>query len=270
MAVITAEEISQLAKQLFRSKGIRLPTNFSGLPPQAPFGPKDQVAPDPTALFVAPSTLSYHVNTAKTIGKDIEDLIDACARAIARAFSQWQSSAKFAGIIINGPTGNGLPGCLVGPPVMTGSSIFSMVNTAGRQAMFVKYCRSITMAVGTAFETWRLGYMVTLVFPGGAVCSATMPPSPNIPVPVASGSSTGDAMTNASALKGLMLAQHGTVGNHTLDIFDAFAQAFSMVFVKWKASTMITNVIGAGGVAPVPPAPPGPVAAAIGSGGALV
>jgi hypothetical protein len=58
-------------------------------------------------------------------------------------------------------------------------------------------------------------------------------------------------------------------GNHTLDIFDAVAQAFSMLFTTWKASTMITNVMGAGGVAPPPPAPPAPVVMAVGNGGML-
>lgn len=269
MPAIQGSQLAQTAKMLFKAKAIRLPTNFSGLPPQAPFGAQDQKAPDPTALFMAASTLSYHVDTSKSISKNVEDLIDACSTAIGNAFSQFQSSAKFVGVLINGPVGTAFPGTLMAPPVMSGPMIFAQVNVAGKQPTFIQYARSITFAIGTAFEAWRVGYMVTLPFPGGAVCSVTMPPSPNVPVPIAAGSSPGDAMMSAAALKGMMVANHGMLGNHALDIFDAMAQAFSMLFLQWKGTTMIANVMGAGGAAPPPPAPPAPVVAAIGNGGML-
>ncbi len=269
MPAIQGSQLAQTAKMLFKAKAIRLPLNFQGLPPQAPFGAQDQKAPNPAALFVAASNLNYHVDTANSISKNVEELIDACSTAIGNAFSQFQSAAKFAGVLINGPVGTAFPGTLVAPPVMSGPMIFSQVNVAGKQPTFIQYARSITFAIGTAFETWRMGYLVTLPFPGGAVCSVTMPPSPNVPVPIAAGASPGDAMMSAGALKGLMIANHGMLGNHALDIFDAMAQAFSMLFLQWKGTTMITNVMGAGGVAPPPPAPPAPVVAAVGNGGML-
>lgn len=269
MPALQGSQLAQTAKMMFKAKSIRLPTNFQGLPPQAPFGPQDQKVPDPNALFMAASTLSYHVDTAKAISKDVEDLIDACSEAIGNAFAQFQSSAKFAGVLINGPVGTAFPGTLVAPPVMSGPAIFSRVNLAGRQPMFIQYARSITFAIGTAFETWRSGYLVTLLFPGGSLCSVTMPPSPNVPVPVAAGASPGDALMTPQALKGMMVANHGILGNHALEIFDAMAQAFALLFQQWKAATLITNVIGSGGVAPPPPAPPAPVVAAIGNGGTL-
>lgn len=269
MPAIQGSQLAQTAKMLFKTKAIRLPQNFQGLPPQAPFGAQDQKVPDAAALFVAASTLGYHVDTATTIGKNVEELIDACSKAIGNAFAQFQSAAKFVGVLINGPVGIATPGTLTAPPVMSGPMIFSQVNVAGKQPTFIQYARSITFAIGTAFEVWRLGYLVTLPFPGGAACSVTMPPSPNAPVPVAAGSSPGDAMMSAGALKGLMVANHGMLGNHALDIFDAMAQAFSMLFLQWKSTTMITSVMGAGGVAPPPPAPPAPVVAAVGNGGML-
>lgn len=269
MPAIQSSVLAQTAKMLFKAKAIRLPLDFHGLPEQAPFGAKDQKTPNPNDLFIPASTLKYHVDTAHAISQDVESLIDACANAIGNAFAQWQAGAKFAGVLINGPVGMAFPGTLVGPPSMTGPMIFSQVNVAGKKPSFIQHARSITMAIGTAFEAWRLGYTVTLPFPGGALCSVTMPPSPNVPVPVAAGSSPGDAMMAPGALKGLMVANHGPLGNHTLDIFDAMAQAFSMLFMQWKASTMITNVIGAGGVAPPPPSPPAPVVAATGNGGVL-
>ncbi|NOZ02303.1 MAG: hypothetical protein GXP54_10500 [Deltaproteobacteria bacterium] len=269
MPAVQAQVLAQMAKANFKAKAIRLPLDFKGFTDQAPFGAKDQKTPNAAAMFIPPSTLSYHVDTANVIGKNVEELIDACADAIGKGMSQWQAGAKFTGVLINGPVGMAIPGSLVAPPFMSGPMLFSMVDMAGRQPTFIQYARSITFAIGMAFQVWQSGYMVMMTFPGGAVCSVTMPPSPNIPLPLAAGFSPGDAMMSAASLKGLMLANHGLPGNHAMDIFDAFAQAFATLFMTWKGSTMITAVIGAGGVAPPPPAPPAPVVMATGNMGSL-
>ena len=269
MPAIQAKALAQLAKTNFKAKAIQLPSGFKGFTDQAPFTTADQKAPDPMDLFMPPSTLNYHVDTSRVVGRNVEDLIDACADAIGNGMSQWQSGAKFAGVIINGPVGMAIPGSLMAPPTMTGPVLFSMVNVAGRQPSFIKYAQSITFAIGTAFQVWQTGYMAMLTFPGGSACSVTMVPSPSIPLPVVAGFSPGDAMMSAAALKGLMLANHGFPGNHALDIFDAFAQAFATLFLAWKGSTLITAVMGAGGVAPPPPAPPAPVVMAVGNMGSL-
>jgi len=260
-----------MAKVNFKAKAISLPTDFKGFTEQAPFTAKDQKAPNAAAMFMAPSTLNYHVDTSDTVGKGVEDLIDACAGAIGDGMSQWQSAAKFVGVLINGPVGMAFPGTLVAPPMMSGAALFGLASAkaAGKQPMFFKYLQSITMAIGNAFTVWQTGYMATLLFPGGSVCSVTMVPSPNVPMPIIAGASPGDVMMSAPALKGMMLALHGLPGNHALDIFDAFSQAFATLFTAWKGSTMITNVLGAGGAAPPPPAPPAPVVAAVGNGGML-
>lgn len=269
MPAIQSQQLAMLAKQLFKAKGIVLPQNFTGFPPQAPFTAADQRVPDPNALFVAASTNKYHVDTQKTISKNVEELIDACADAVGKTFQQWQSSAKFVNVLINGPVGMAMPSSLI-PPTFTGATCFANCNVAGKAPSFVQHAKAITMAIGTAFQAWQSGYMITLTFPGGALCSVTMPPSPNIPMPVAAGMSPGDALMSAQSLKGLMLANHGgPPGNHTVDIYDAFSQAFSMLFMQWKASSMITNIMGAGGVAPPPPAPPAPVVMALGNGGMI-
>ncbi|MBM4396918.1 MAG: hypothetical protein FJ087_14670 [Deltaproteobacteria bacterium] len=260
-----------MSKTNFKSKAIKLPLDFNGLPPEHPFTGKDQKAPDAAALFVAPSTLGLHVDTTKTIGGQVEGLIDACADAVGQAFQQWQAGLKFAGVIINGPVGMAIPGGLIGVPLSGLIQGPTAGKCAGKQPSFVQHARAITNAIGTAMSAWQSTYMVTLTFPGGAICSTTMVPSPCTPMPVAAGSSpAGDAMLQPGALKGLMLANHGKPGNHTLDIYDAVAQAFCTIFTQWKAATQITGIMGAGGVAAVPPLPPTPVVMAIGNGGAVV
>ena len=273
MPAIQGSMLGQTAKNLFRSKGIKLPSNYQGLPDQAPFDQSDQIYPSPewaTWLFQPVSTLKYHVNTAKTIGKNFDDFITAVSDGIGKAFGQWQSGAMFANVIINAGIGIAAPGSLVAPPMMSGPMIFSQINVIGKQPDFVHHALSVSNAIGSAFQAWQTGYMVNLMFPGGMVCSVTMPPSPNIPVPVVAGSSIGDPMMTKGSLYGLMLMNHGMPGNHTKAVFDAIAGAFATMFTQWKASTMVSNIIGAGGVAPPPPSPPGPVAMALGNGGKLI
>ena len=76
-------------------------------------------------------------------------------------------------------------------------------------------------------------------------------------------------MMQASSLKALMASQVAPPGPHDDELFDSIAQAFAQVFMTWKGTSMISNIMGVGGVAPPPPAPPGPVAGAVGNGGAV-
>ena len=273
MPAIQATMLKELAKNTFRMKGIILPLDFKGLPPQAPFDGKDQIMPSPEWamwLFKPASTLKYHVNTAKTISSQFEDFIDNVMDGLARAFAQWQSAAMFTGVIINGGAGIAPPGSLISAMPLTGPFILSQINLSGKSPSYIRHATSVANAIGTAFTAWQTGYSVNLMFPGGMVCSVTMPPSPNIPLPVVAGVSVGDMMMTKASLFGLMVANHGVLGNHTKELFDSIATAFSTLFMQWKATTMITNIMGAGGVAPPPPSPPGPVVMAIGNGGKLV
>lgn len=273
MPAIQGSLLGQTAKNLFRSKGIKLPLNYKGLPKQAPFDQSDQNYPSPewaTWLFKPSSTLKYHVNSAKTISKGFDEFITNVCDGIGKAFGQWQSGAMFANVLINAGAGIATPGSLVAPPMMSGPMVFSQINVVGKQPDFIRHAMSVANAIGSAFQAWQTGYFLNLMFPGGMVCSTTMIPSPNIPVPVVAGSSVGDPMMTKGSLYGLMLSNHGMAGNHTNEVFDSIAGAFAMMFTQWKATTMVSNIIGAGGVAPPPPSPPGPVAMALGNGGKLV
>jgi len=261
--------MADMAKQLFKANAVMLPANFAGFGPQAPFGSKDQKSMNPAALFLSASTLSYHVDTQRVISKGVEELIDAVCDGIGQAFGNFQSSAKFVGILINGPVGMALPGALLAAPTMMGPALLGRVNVAGKQPTFIKYAQSITFAIGTAFTVWQTGFACVLTYPSAAACVATMIPAPNIPLPVAAGFSPGDAMLTPGTLMGLMLANHGMPGAHTLQVFDAMAKAFCTQFMQWKGTTMIQNVMGMGGVAPVPPVPPAPVVMATGMVGML-
>lgn len=263
--------MSQLAKANFLSKGIRVPSSWdagfedsynrkvSGFQPGIP---------RPTNIFVPPSMDKIAVDACNQVSEGFEGFIDDVCAAICGCWSSWQAAVKFVGVIINAGVGILPPGGMVGGGLMAGPMMVARMKQKG--ANYALYGNAITSAIGQAWTAWELGYTNPAIpFPGGMVCSTTMPPSPNAPVPLASGVSPGDALMDASLLKLSMVGMLGAPGEHADPLCDSIAQAFSQLFLAWKASTMISNIMGAGGVAPPPPAPPGPVAGAIGSGGGL-
>jgi hypothetical protein len=158
-------------------------------------------------------------------------------------------------------------------PEGTGADVPSSVRTSSDFDFLKHHFEAVAESLGTSWALWQRSYMVTLPFPTGAVCSATMPPSPNTPVPVSAGLSAGDIAMSEPMLKVQMRGMYKSPERHpkmTDAFLGAMASAIALSFTQWKSSTQITNVMGAGGVAPAPPLPPGPVAGAMGSGGKLV
>lgn len=270
MPPIIGEALARTARLNFMGRAIVLPTDFNGFGTQAPFGARDLRAVDPNALFRSASTLNLHVLAAVEVGEGIGRLFDVAASAIGIGHANWLSGACFSGIVINGPVGVGGPGCLVGPPAMSGPALKANVGAHGGSAYFSRYLDSILDVFGAAFGEWQANLSVTLPFPAGAVCSGSLLPCANVPLPLASAPSTADVSMTAVSLKSRMVSAHGPGGMHAEAIFSAFAMSCESTFTQWKAATTISGVMGAGGVAPVFPAPPGPVVGAIAGGGVLV
>lgn len=218
-------------------------------------------APKPMCLFKEASTNKYHVDTATDIGDKFEKFIDGICSAICSAWSQWQSLAMFAGSLHNATVVSILPGNLQGPPLFT--LIFASAPKATPQEL--KYSKAIAQAVGTAWQTWQVGFLATLQCAPHAVFPGPMgPPTPTVPMPVATGSSPGEAGLSDSALKGMMVANLGDPqALHHQELFDAIAKAVKSCFDTWKTSTQMSNIMALG---PIPTfAPPfvpcGPVVA---------
>jgi hypothetical protein len=90
------------------------------------------------------------------------------------------------------------------------------------------------------------------------------PPTPNVPLPLITFSSPGEAALSAGALKGMMTAfLADPKANHALDLFDALSKAFNTIFQTFKATTMVQNVLGMGPIPTFAPpfVPVGPVLA---------
>jgi len=255
--------LAQLAKINFISKGIKLPMEWSQPGEQYPdaFKPSEvTTAPNsPMNLFRDATLNKYHVDTAKTIGKQYEKYIDGICGAICDAIDKWMKMTMITSALINGPVGVVLPGSFVGPPLMP--LILATAPKSTPQEM--KYSNAVSSALGILWQAWQTGLMGTLMYPAFAAFPGPVaPPMPNIPLPLIAFSSPGESGLSPGTLK---ITMDGNLADpkaqHASDLFDAIAKAFNTVFQVFKASTMVQNVLGMGPIPTfVPPfVPVGPV-----------
>ncbi len=136
---------------------IALPVDWNPTGPQFPdaFDMADLVvAPNsPDNLFREPTLNRYHVDSASTISDQFSDYIDGICDAICHAIEFWMNTTVMAGIIIIGPVGTVLPGCLVGPPL--GSLILASAPLGTLQE--TRYSMAIADAFGLNWmmKCWR-------------------------------------------------------------------------------------------------------------------
>jgi len=282
-----AKALSQMVQMLIKAKAIKIPpdplSNIQQKGKKEESNPIEKTkefkpgVPKPTNLFQPASTKKIQVDAANDTSDKWIAFIDNVCKGICSAWSNWQSSAMINNVIINGPIGVLPPGGLLGMNMMsadmikTGIDVFSGDN---KEQIYKDYVDAIVKAIAQAWSAWEKGYTVPAIpFPGGAVCSVTMPPSPNTPIPVIVGMSPGDALMIPVTLKATMIgfiSGKGKIDQLSEALFDAFANAFNTIFTTWKTSSMISNIMGSGGVAPPPPSPPGPVAGAMGMNGKII
>ncbi len=255
--------LAQLAKINFISKCINLPMDWSQPGEQYPdaFKPSEiATAPNsPMNLFRDATLNKYHVDTAKTIGKQFEKYIDGICGAMCDAIDKWMKMTMITSALINGPVGVVLPGSFVGPPLMPLILATAPKNTPQE----MKYSNAVASALGTLWQVWQTGLMGTLMYPPFAAFPGPVaPPMPNIPLPLIAFSSPGESGLSPSTLKITMDANlTDPKAQHASDLFDAIAKAFNTVFQVFKASTMVQNVLGMGPIPTFAPpfVPVGPV-----------
>lgn len=260
-----ASMMQNLAKQNFRQKldlfvDWKQPQGDAAKQYGDAFKPDEKNAvASPMCLFKSVSSNKYHVETAKKIGDKFEKFIDGMCSAICSGWSQWQSLAMITGSLHNATVLSVLPGNLQGPPMFP--LIFASAPKATAQEL--KYSKAIAQAIGTAWQTWQLGYLATLqVAPHAAFPGPMGPPTPTVPMPVASGSSPGEAQLSDAMLKNMMIANLGDPqAMHHKELFDAIAKAFKSCYDTWKTSSMLSNIMGLGPIPTFAPpfVPVGPV-----------
>lgn len=282
-----AKTMSQLVQTFVKVKALMIPENpLTDIQQKGDKEDKNPIddltefkpgVPKPTNLFQPASMKKIQVDSANDISDKYIAFIDNVCKGICTTWSNWQNSAMVNNVIINAAIGILPPGGLLGMNMMSDSMIkmnIDLFSGDNKEQIYVDYAEAIAKAIAQAWGAWEKGYTNTAIpFPGGAVCSTTMPPSPNVPIPVITGVSPGDALMVPATMKGLMIgfiSGKGTIDKYTDALFDAFANAFNIVFMTWKGTSMISNIMGSGGVAPPPPSPPGPVAGAMGMNGKIL
>ena len=213
-------------------------------------------------LFQPASMNKYHTDTQKKLNEQFGKFIDDMCSAICSAWSQWQTAASMAGIIVNAITAAG--GVMVGPP-MTPLIIATAPKTS---PMMIKYATAIASTIGTGWLTWQSSIKIPGLpfYPAfAAFPSAMAPPMPNVPVPLIALTQVTTTL-GASALKGQMVGQLGDpMAPFHKELFEAISDSFEKCFLIWQPSTMVTNVLGTGPIPTfLPPfVPVGPVVGGI-------
>ncbi|MBX3162271.1 MAG: hypothetical protein KF773_40275 [Deltaproteobacteria bacterium] len=251
--------MQQLARLKFTSFNLKVPQNWqapSGDPDAKHYGDAFQASEKTTApgmppLFQPASMNKYHTDTQKMHIDKIGKFIDGICSAICSAWSQWQSLATMSGIVVNAVTAMG--GMLVGPPLQP----LILASAPKESPMLMKYSNAIATVISTGWQTFTATVKVMGMpwYPAFAAFPGPMaPPTPNIPCPFAALTQVPMSIS-CNALKGLKTTQLGDpMAPFHQELFEAIADAFEKCYNIWKASTMVTNVLGTG---PIPTfAPP--------------
>lgn len=260
--------VKQLARLKFSGFNLKVPQNWqnpSGDPAAKHYSDAFQAsekstAPDTTVppLFTPASLNKYHTDAQKMHNSNVGQFIDGICDAICSAWSQWQTAASMVGIMVNGPTAS--LGQIVGPPLTP----LIMASAPKNTPMMLKYSTVIANVIGTAW----LSFTATVKVPGmpwyplfTACPSPVAPPTPNIPCPFAALTQVPMSIS-CNVMKMQMVGQLGDPNApFHQELFESISDAFEKTYNMWKATTMVTNVLGTGPVPTFAPpyVPVGPV-----------
>lgn len=185
----------------------------------------------------------YHNQAARALVRNCECFIDTICAAIQDAIDTWMHSASIVTVTLTGTTGTVLPEATIGPQLKP--LILATAPQATDQEK--KYSEAIATAVSNNWQLWQTGLSGILTYPPFG------PPGPNIPTPLVTFTSAGEAnLTPEHLTADMAKSLDDDCALHAMELFDSVAQAFHAHFQIFKTNTMITGVIM------TPPAPPRP------------
>lgn len=261
--------MKQLARAKLMSMNIKVPDGWSQPSGEAgdqynkAFKPEEKMTSPAVPPLFTPHTMNkYHTDVQKMLTSKFGSFMDGVCDAICSAWSTWQSAATLVGVVVNGPTAMG--GQVVGPPWTP----LILASAPKSSPMELKYSNVIASVIGTGWLTYTSTIKVTGMpwYPAFvAVPSPVAPPMPNVPCPVQALMQVPVSVSPA-VMKGQMIGQLGDPqAMYHQQLFESICDAFDKVFTIWKASTMVTNVLGTGPVPTFAPpyVPVGPVVAGV-------
>lgn len=262
------EALSTSAKQYFSNLGIKLPMDWKSMGSQfiKAFRPPELSTPanSPDSLFHEPTLNKYHTQTAYVFTRDYEKYIDGICNAISKAIGIWMQNASIVNIKLAGTIGTVLPmaefdgtgiaeGTVIEPGTSIGPDLKPLILNDAPQATIKEqqYSVAIASAISANWDVWANGLTGVLTYPPFG------PPGPNIPTPLITFTSTGEANLAPERLTDqiynhLMAITHNEVALHARALFESVAQSFFANFQVFKTNTMIAGVI----MTPPVPQPP--------------
>lgn len=262
-----ASVLESLVKQLITAESVEVPQDYIGdttLEYNLDFDEYQPAIPKGTNIFSCPGVNAITVEACDTVSDQWIDFISEMSKSICNVWGNWQKAAMFSGLLINATVGMAMPGSLSSTIMMNQAAILAGLNSSEMGEYFIPTAKAIASAFETCWSAWEKGYQVQLQYPTFAAVPMPMaPPTPNIPLPIATGSSVGDPLINKDIMSGMMMSNLSgfSPDNMTKLLFDKFSEGLCQVFDQWKASTMIQNVMGQGPVPSFAPpfSPVGPV-----------
>ncbi len=249
-----AKALSLSAKQTFAGRNIALPIQWESMGSLYPgaFGPEQLSTPSnaPETLFHEPTRNQYHTQAACTLGRYYEQFIDRICAAVCEAIDTWMHSASIVSVTLAGTIGTVLPEATIGPRLEPLIMPAAPRDTPRER----RYSAAIAGALSDGWDQWQRGLSGILTYPPFG------PPGPNIPAPLISFTSAGEAELAPETLVEQMLHRlDDPAALHARDLFDSIAQAFFAHFQIFKTTSLITGVIM---TPPVPPLPEPPMSEA--------
>lgn len=236
------------------------------------FKSKDLVTAPPIMAYYLPASLNkYHTDAVKHISRKHRIFVHKILSAIGSAWKTWQDMASLVGLIVNGPTCTGAPGCLLGPPLLP----LILLEAPKETPQEFKYSKAIAQAFSTAFLTWQ----ETVTIPGmplwpmfAAFPGPFAPPTPNaVPLMLEGCPAPGQLAMLPPALVGTMLGLLGDPppkAQWCLQIFTAVSVSLALNFQQWVAESFWKpgSIQGEGPIPTFAPpvAPVGPVVMGMG------
>ena len=214
---------------------------------------------NPPALFRAASNSAADLANQRSMHQLYDSMFQQLIEAIEFGFNRYRQSAGLVDVIINGPIAIG--GRLGGPNldalIMSAPSVASW--TSPRAAMREAVAKGLHQQWSRLAESVKVSglpwYPTFAAFPGPVA-----PPTPNVPMPFMVLSHDAGA-TAPSTLKAAMRSCLQGRFDYSDEFFESIATGFDSTLQVWKATQMVTQVLGTGPVPTFAPpyVPVGPV-----------
>ncbi|MBL8484970.1 MAG: hypothetical protein JNJ60_22430, partial [Rhodocyclaceae bacterium] len=166
---------------------------------------------------------------------DFNTYLDALARAVAQAISQWQETARLSGVIINSVTAFG--GVLVAPP------LDPLIRSAAPGGSWDAYTRAIAAGLGNQMRTFESLVKVPGLpwYPSfAAVPCPVAPPTPNVPCSLMALSAAALPQLSESSVKSAIIAKFPNPKPAAgTDLAVAVAAGFEKAAIPWLGGTIV-------------------------------